>query len=284
VTKEFSLDENLWHLSVEGGPLEDPTATVDVSKVLAVVAGRFAGGAGSIGVSPVSTATRVRLRFEQGIPVALDGDGVGLPDAVSTLNHQYRAAPWAWDLVIENRFTGIKSRGLYINPAAKLLHVAVDALARTCLNKTAYDQYVELGKQYGTMLYRGEFFSDQRAMLEAAASAAMRHLTGEVTVHLDPVPYACKIDAADAIFSKGGATFEKSNFSHADAGGFIQLTWLTSVGRSFSAAGGLPAVDGSARGGVEDGHDGDVEAGDRAASGVRRAESVPVARLVPAAV
>ncbi|MEK7326136.1 MAG: argininosuccinate synthase, partial [Chloroflexota bacterium] len=185
LTKDFSLDENLWHLSVEGGPLEDPTATVNIGQVLGGVADRFAGGAKK-GTGP-SVAT---ISFEQGVPVAYNGERLSLPELVATLNHDYRSASWAWDLVIENRFTGVKSRGLYINPAAKLLHVAVDALARTSLNKTTYDKYVELGKQYGAMLYRGEFFSDQRVMLQAAATAAMQHLSGEVCVHLEPVPYA----------------------------------------------------------------------------------------------
>jgi argininosuccinate synthase len=263
VTRTFSLDENLWHLSVEGGPLEDPAETLDVPWVLSQVAGRFAGGS-----KKVSAPRRAQVTFERGIPVALNGMVVTLPALVSTLNHEYRTAPWAWDLVIENRFTGIKSRGLYINPAAKLLLVAVDALARTCLNKSTYDQYVELGKQYGTMMYRGEFFSDQRVMLQAAAAAVMRHLTGEVTVQLDPVPYASTINAPGAIFSRSRATFEWSDFSHADAGGFIRLAWLTSIGRDFT----------------EDVHGGTLEAGSVSASDVRRAESVSDGRLVPAAV
>src|SRR5205823_1536755 len=220
-----------------GGPLEDPMATVDVNKVLAVVADRFAGGdrrkgTGIEGERAGSTkekggrATSTTLRFEYGIPIALNGAAAHLREIVETLNHEFRAAPWAWDLVIENRFTGIKSRGLYINPAAKLLHVAIDGLARTCLNKPTFDKYVEIGREYGALLYRGEFFSDQRLMLQAAASSAMQHLTGDVTVQLSPVPYAATIEAASPIFSKSGATFEKSDFSHQDAAGFIRLAWM----------------------------------------------------------
>ena len=262
VTKEFSLDENLWHLSVEGGPLEDPSATVDITKVLAVVADRF-----SCGARKATVPASVTIRFEQGLPVALNNKQLGLMDLVSMLNLQYRSAPWAWDLVIENRFTGVKSRGLYINPAAKLLHTAVDALARTCLNKPTYDQYAELGKQYGAMLYRGEFFSDQRLMLQAAATAVMQHLTGEVTVQLEPVPYASCVNARGAIFSKNVATFEKSDFAHQDAAGFIRLAWMTSIGRSF----------------VENAHDGVMETGSLSAPDLRRAESVPAGRLVSSA-
>lgn len=263
LTKDFSLDENLWHLSVEGGPLEDPAATVRIEEVLKGVDDRFAGGAS--GSHGNRTATIV---FEHGVPVAYNGERLPLPELVATLNHEYRSAPWAWDLVIENRFTGVKSRGLYINPAAKLLHIAVDALARTSLNKPTYDQFVELGKQYGAMLYRGEFFSDQRIMLQAAATAAMQHLSGEVTVNLEPVPYAATINADTAIFSKNVATFEKSDFSHQDAAGFIRLTWMTSIGKPFA----------------EETHGGTLETGGKPASGVRKAKSVSGGRLVPAAV
>jgi argininosuccinate synthase len=228
VTKAYSFDENLYHLSVEGGPLEDASAEFDIENVLGAVAGRFAvGPVGCSEVSPIS------ITFECGVPVAIDGIPLPLGDVIRILNQDFRFAPWAWDLVIENRFTGIKSRGLYINPAAKLLHVAVDALARTCLNKPTYDEYVQLGRAYGTILYRGEYFSDQREVAEAAADAALRRLNGSVTVHPFPVPYVSRIQSESALFRKALATFESSDYAHADANGFIKLSWLTSVGRPF---------------------------------------------------
>jgi argininosuccinate synthase len=141
VQKDFSLDENLWHISVEGGPLEEPGTTVDIEEVLHSVDGLFAWN-NTFGPAPAA----VEVKFQAGVPVALNGQAKGLAEIVSQLNHQYRQAPWAWDLIIENRFTGVKSRGVYINPAAKLLHLAIDNLARTCLNKPTYDQYMKLGQ------------------------------------------------------------------------------------------------------------------------------------------
>lgn len=223
--KDYSLDENLWHLSVEGSELEDPEAFVNVGGVLSAVSDRFSGGPAAD-----TAPTIVRVTFENGIPVALDGLPISLPQLVTRLNQTYRSAPWAWDMVIENRFTGIKSRGLYINPAAKLLHVAVDGLARSVLNKPTFDHYSELGRQYGTMLYRGEYFSQQRLALEATGSALMKHLSGEVAVQLVPTPYVAQIRAPKSIFSKSLSTFEKSDYSHADAAGFIHLSWLGLVG------------------------------------------------------
>jgi argininosuccinate synthase len=162
--KDYSMDENFWHLSVEGGALEDPDATVDVGEILNDVKDKFAPAPD--GVTPPDT---IALTFAKGVPVAVNGRGLDLPAIVTQLNQTFRHADWAWDLVIENRFTGIKSRGVYINPAAKLLHLAIDALARSVFNKPLYDDYVALGNRFSNVLYRGEYFSPQREMVLAGA-------------------------------------------------------------------------------------------------------------------
>jgi len=259
VQKDYSLDENLWHLSVEGGPLEQPDQVVDVDQVLNAVAGHFAWG------YPLEKASSaVEIQFEAGVPVALDGLEMSLADIVQQLNHHYRLAPWAWDLIIENRFTGIKSRGLYINPAAKLLHLAVDNLARTCFNKPTYDRYVKLGQEYGELLYRGEYFTDQRVVVEAAGQVLMNHLNGSVTVQLQPTPFVAKISNPKSIFTKDGATFEESDYCHQDAAGFIKLSWANNIGKPFA----------------EENHGVVVEAKSSAASGICAAEPVPAGGLV----
>jgi len=225
-TKDLSMDENLWHLSVEGSHLEDPTATLDVGVFLDAVKDRFhPGGPENPGDATVS------LTFEHGVPVALDGEPIALLDLVHTLNTQYRHADWAWDLVLENRFTGVKSRGLYINPAAKLLDVAIDALARATMNKHAYDQYVALGDQWAGLLYRGEYFTPQCQVVEQAATASTQSLNGTITVRLAPQLHVQAIDA-DGLFREELATFEASGYRHADANGFIALNWLQSTGRA----------------------------------------------------
>jgi argininosuccinate synthase len=229
VQKDFSLDENLWHLSVEGGPLEDPASPVEVENVLENVRGRFAW---SEGRRPASE--QVEIEFQHGTPIAVNGLRAPLMDLLDLLNRDYRNAGWGWDMVIENRFTGIKSRGLYINPGVKLLHLAADALARTCLNKPTYDQYVRLGCEYGTMIYRGEYFSDQRLVLESAAAPILKLMSGRVTVRTTPVLYASRIENAQSLFTKSMATFEATqSFDHGDAGGFIRLSWLSNIGRPF---------------------------------------------------
>jgi argininosuccinate synthase len=261
-TKDFSFDENLWHLSVEGGPLEDSGGELDIEKVLDAVSDRFSvGPIGTAGVSPVE------VTFAEGVPVAVNGREQPLDQIIRALNHEHRFAPWGWDLVIENRFTGIKSRGLYINPAAKLLQVGADALARTCLNKPTYDAYVELGRAFGNLIYRGEYFSDQRVVLDATAEAVLRRMNGVVTVRPYPVLHASRITTDDAIFRRELATFAASDYDHADAKGFINLSWLGAIGRPFEGQ-----------------HHGTLAAASRTASDVCVDQRVSEGRLVPAAV
>lgn len=263
VTKEFSFDENLWHLSVEGGPLENPAGALDIDAVLKHVSDRFAGG-----VRKDKAPRMVRIGFDRGVPIEIDGAATPLPAMIEQLNRTFRAAPWAWDLVIENRFTGIKSRGVYINPAAKLLHLAIDALARCVLNKSSYDYWTRLGQEYGTLIYRGEYFTDQRRALEAAGRSLMLLLTGEVLLDLRNVPYAAQIQAPRGLFRESLATFQHSQFDHSDADGFIRLTWLSSVGRPVSEAAHEDALEPT--GGVT--------------SDLCATESVPGGGLVPATV
>ena len=226
--KDYSMDENLWHLSVEGDVLESPEGCVDVTKVLDAVKDRFSAGALDVGPSSLE------ITFAKGIPVAINGVELSYPELVKKLNQMGRNQSWGWDMVIENRYTGIKSRGLYINPAAKVLHMAVDSLARCCFNKPTFDQWINLGLQYGELLYRGAYFSDQRLVLEAAAEVIIRQLNGTVKVQLLPTPYVAQIVADQPIFRQETATFEESSYAHSDAAGFINLSWLTSVGRPFS--------------------------------------------------
>lgn len=273
VSKRYSLDENLWHLSIEGGELEDPEATVDVPELLVTFDDHFSGESdGGLGASD-----SVRVTFDKGVPVALNDRLMPLAEIIAQLNGAYRQAPWAWDLVIENRYTGIKSRGLYINPAAALMHTAVDALARTCLNKPMYEWYRTLGQQYGTLLYRGEFFAPQHSALESAGRDAMRHLSGVVTVRTAPILYAARIEARAGIFKARLASFEDAAFTHQDAIGFIRLSWLGTVGKPLAT---MPAPKAA----PEHDHDDLVEKEPGPGSTLRDAQPLSGSGLVSASI
>lgn len=255
IDKLYSLDENLWHLSIEGGALEQASAMLDVPSILEHV----------LGAAPDTIApAQVTLDFQAGVPVALDGERLPLEAIVACLNARYARAEWAWDLVLENRFTGVKSRGVYLNPAAKLLHAASDALARCCLNKPTYALRADLAERWADMLYSGEYFSQQREAIEAAARSTMTHLQGSVTLAVAPQLHVVKIDAPQTLFRPALATFEASEWSHAAAAGFIELSWLRNVGC------------------VEDDHESTLETDDEAPSGARAAQPLPGRGLVSA--
>jgi argininosuccinate synthase len=246
--KKYSLDENLWHLSVEGSALEDPQANLDIPSILSEVGSHFHG------TSAATDHEAVEITFENGVPVALGGLPFSLAAVIETLNKKYRNAHWAWDLVLENRFTGIKSRGVYLNPAATLLHEAIDALARAVYTEPAFRRWQQLGVEYADALYRGEYFSVQRESIEASAQPLLKKLSGTIRMATAPHPYAVRIDAEQSLFSREKATFEESDFNHADAGGFIRLQWQRSVA--------VPVTH------EEEHHESTLETGNLTASGV----------------
>ena len=228
VNKTYSLDENLWHLSIEGGELEDPATPLPLQQILDRFETEFIEQ--DVSAAVPAGAASVVVRFEAGLPVALNGVPLSLEQIVRCLNARFRQAPWAWDLVLENRFTGVKSRGIYINPAAKLLHAAVDGLARNALNRPTYTMWRELGQRHAELLYRGEYFSQQRAVVEAGARAAMAPLSGEVELRSGGDLQVVAARAERGLFREDVATFEASDWSHADAAGFIELSWLGNIG------------------------------------------------------
>ena len=231
VEKTYSMDDNLWHLSIEGGPLERPDTELDVHAIMAAADSRFTNVKT---YAATQQPTKLAIEFCAGAPVGLNGKAASLGQIIAQLNTTYQDAPWSWDLVIENRFTGIKSRGIYVNPAAVILQLAADNLARATLNQPAYEQYVHTGTQYAKLLYQGEYFSEQRLVTEAAAGPLLARLTGTITIQLLPTPHVSKIDAPDTLFQEDLATFEDSAFSHADAQGFISLTWQSRLARPFN--------------------------------------------------
>ena len=229
--KTYSLDENLWHLSIEGGELEDPGAVLDVPDLLQRIAGRFYADA-----DPAEATRPVTLRFERGVPCGIDGRDASFGEIVAELNRRYRLAPFAWDLVLENRFTGIKSRGLYVNPAARVLHEAVGTLARAALPEPAFRQWVAAGEAYADLLYRGEWFSSVRDSVLAGAEPLTRSLTGEITLAPSPGLHVAKLDVPHGLFTRERASFETEAADPTAANGYIALQWQRRNGGSDESA------------------------------------------------
>ena len=214
----FSRDGNLWHLSHEGGNLEDvwDGPQKDMFKLT---------------VDPLDAPDEpqeIVLAFERGVPVSLDGQRLGPIEMVETLNRVAGAHGVGRLDLVENRLVGIKSRGVYETPAGTVLHLAHRELERLVLDRDTLHFKQAISVRYAQLVYDGLWFSTLRQALAAFVEETEKEVTGEVRVRLykgqaDPVGRR----SPRSLYRQDLATFgEGMAYDHADAGGFIRLYGL----------------------------------------------------------
>jgi argininosuccinate synthase len=217
--KIYSRDRNIWHISHEGGALEDPAnAAPDEIWMLT----------SSAKEAPDKPAD-VTIGFEKGVPVSLDGQqlmsGVTLLEKLNKLGGQHGIG--RVDLV-ENRFVGMKSRGCYETPGGTLIMAAHSELEALTLDKNTLHYKQRLALDYAEMVYNGLWFTPLREALDAFFEKLSETTTGEVTLrlykgNLDPVsrksPYS--LYSLDIASFTMGASYDQK-----DARGFINLIGL----------------------------------------------------------
>ena len=214
----FSRDGNLWHLSHEGGNLEDPWDAPRKEMFRLTVDPEDAPDA----------PRDVRLSFERGVPVALDGARLAPVELVETLNRLAGAHGVGRVDLVENRLVGIKSRGVYETPAGTVLHLAHRELERLVLDRDTLHFKQSVSLRYAQLIYDGLWFSDLRQALAAFVEFTEREVTGDVRVRL----YKGRAEAvgrrsARSLYRQDLATFGSGMaYDHADAGGFIRLYGL----------------------------------------------------------
>jgi len=213
----FSRDRNLWHLSHEGGPLEDPAWAPDESVWQWTCSPEEAP----------DSPDEVRLEFEEGIPVAVDGRRLAPVALLAELNG--RAARHGIGRVdlVENRFVGIKSRGLYETPGGTLLVTAHQELEALCLDRETahFKQHVAL--KYAELVYFGMWFTPLREALDEFVRATQQTVTGSVTLRL----FKGNLTVAGrtspySLYSQDLASFSMARYNPRFAEGFIQLLGL----------------------------------------------------------
>ncbi len=216
--KIYSRDRNIWHISHEGGVLEDPAcgAPDDVWQL-----------SNSPRTAPDQPA-RVTVGFENGHPRALDGQKLAPVALLEKLNELGgRHGIGRIDLV-ENRFVGMKSRGAYETPGGTILYVAHAELEALCLDRAtfAYKQHVAL--DYGQMVYNGLWFTPLREALDAFVDSTQQVVTGQVALEL----YRGNIQVLSrqspySLYSTEIASFTMGeSYNQKDAEGFIRLIGL----------------------------------------------------------
>jgi argininosuccinate synthase len=210
----YSRDRNIWHLSHEGGRLEDPANAPEEAMWQWVVAPSAAP----------DKPTRVEIGFEAGIPVSVNGKNLGPVELVEKLNEIAAANGVGRTDIVENRLVGIKSRGAYETPGGTLLVTAHRELETLSLDReTAHYQQI-LSLRYAEMVYYGMWFTPLREALDAFFASAQSRVTGTVGLEL----YKGNVNvitrsSPNSLYRTNLASFTMTGYNPKDAEGFINL-------------------------------------------------------------
>jgi len=213
--KLYSRDENLWHISHEGGPLEDPAWEPEEEMFSWTVAPETAP----------DDPTYVEIGFESGTPVTVDGVALGAVDLLTHMNDLGARNGIGRADLVENRLVGMKSRGVYETPGGTLLHQALRDLESITLDRGAEALKDEMASRWADLVYEGRWWTPEREALSAMADVLMAPVTG--TVRLKLFKGSTRVvgrHAPTSLYREDLAGFgEAATYDHADATGFIRL-------------------------------------------------------------
>ncbi|MEO5340489.1 MAG: argininosuccinate synthase [Magnetococcus sp. MYC-9] len=212
----YSMDRNLLHISFEGKILEDPWQEPDEEMFRLTTAPERAP----------DRVTYLELTFERGDPVAVDGESLSPAALLARLNHIGGINGIGRLDLVENRYVGMKSRGVYETPGGTILGVAHRAMESLTLDREVAHLKDELAPRYAALIYNGYWFSPERQMLQTMVDASQQHVSGVVRLKL----YKGSLQVVGrrserSLFEPKIVTFEEDQgaFNQADAGGFIKL-------------------------------------------------------------
>ena len=216
--KPYSVDANLLHTSYEGGVLEDPWVEPPDDMFLTTV-------------SPEQAPDRpqvVEIDFEKGNPVAVDGTAMSPAALLEHLNRRGGENGIGRVDMVENRFVGMKSRGVYETPGGTILHAAHRALESITMDREVMFLRDSLIPEYARQVYNGFWFSPEREMLQGMIDETQRNVSGRVRLKL----YKGNVTvlgrrSAESMYREDFATFEEDEVYHQkEAEGFIRLQAL----------------------------------------------------------
>ena len=210
----YSRDRNIWHLSHEGGVLEDPANAPEESMWKWIT---------SAAKAP-DQPTTVEIGFEAGTPVSVNGKKLAPLALIDQLNEIAAANGVGRMDIVENRLVGMKSRGAYETPGGTLLVAAHRELESLCLDReTAHYQQI-LSLRYAEMVYYGMWFTPLREALDAFFTSSQKRVTGSVALSL----FKGNVNATSrkspySLYRPGLASFSMTGYNPKDAEGFINL-------------------------------------------------------------
>ena len=215
----FSVDANLLHISAEGKVLEDPWVAPEEYVFSRTVAPEDAP----------DKPTEIAIRFEAGDPVAINDKAMSPARLLEELNRLGGANGIGRLDLVENRFVGMKSRGIYETPGGTILLTARRAMESITLDRGAQHTKDEMMPRYAELVYNGFWFSPEREMLQAAIDSCRDAVNGVVRVKL----YKGNVivtgrQSPNSLYNADLVTFEEGavDYDHSDAHGFIRLNAL----------------------------------------------------------
>jgi len=210
----YSRDRNVWHLSHEGGVLEDPANAPDEAMWQWIISPEKAP----------DQPTTVQIGFEEGTPVSVDGKKLGPLALIEQLNEIAAANGVGRMELVENRLVGIKSRGAYETPGGTLLVAAHRELETLCLDRETAHYQQMLALRYAEMVYYGMWFTPLRESLDAFFKQSQQRVTGSVglTLWKGNLTVASR-KSPNSLYRTNLASFTMTGYNPKDAEGFINL-------------------------------------------------------------
>ena len=215
VEKLYSIDDNLWGRAIECGEMEDPWAVPPP-------------GVWELTVPTATEPRDVVVSFHQGVPVAIDGEQLGMVEVIETIGGIAGAYGWGRIDMVENRRVGIKSRETYECPASLALILAHRDLESITLERDLAREKSRLEPRYAELIYDGLWFSPLKEAYDAFVAESQKWVTGDVRLHFEP--NSCRVSGRRSDFSLYDydlATYDAADrFRHQDSEGFVRLWGL----------------------------------------------------------
>ncbi|MDB4951550.1 MAG: Argininosuccinate synthase [Gemmatimonadetes bacterium] len=219
-TKEkiYSRDRNIWHVSHEGGPLENPAWEPEDDLFLMTR-------------NPWDAPDRpqyVTITFDAGTPVAVDGEPLGPVALLERLNEIGGLHGVGRIDLVEDRMVGMKSRGIYETPGGSLLYAAHSELEQLVLDRRTLALKDAIAPRYADLVYEGRWWTTERAAMDALVDVTQKHVTGEVRLKLfKGTSSVAGRTSPYSLYDERFVTFgEDDVYDHADAAGYIRLFGL----------------------------------------------------------
>ncbi len=216
--KPYSIDRNLFHISYEGGILEDPWQEPPSDMYTMIVQPEKAP----------DKPLYVEISYEEGNPVALNDELLSSATLLTRLNHLAGEHGVGRVDMVENRYVGMKSRGVYETPGGTVLHIAHRALESITLDREVMHIRDSLIPRYAELVYYGYWFSPERKALQTFMDDIQKDINGTVRLKLYKGNcYVVGRKSPNSLYHPGLATFEAENiYNQKDAEGFIKLNAL----------------------------------------------------------